>query len=343
MIDHNIVGISKVKTEQLSEFYKRVFKNRNKILTNHWQWWYRSNYLGYEPIVLISNNKVVGQAGLIPTKIRIEKEILPAIWFIDFAVLPEYQNQGLGKILTKEWMNICPNQITFCNDYSLNIFKKFGWSTNFNTKRLARPIDPTRWIPLLNKFRLNIFSSIYKNSLKKKFSNINAIDPYPIKSNYEILADSFKKRKSRKTTSPEILRDEDWLNWRLMKCPFNKNIYFFEYKENFAVIHIITTANIKRLHILYSYYVNNPEEEKLFRLIFKWALNNSIDLVWANSNDERLIKKFEKILPNHFSKPMNFASWSSDKEMHKKLQLGLTNSQGIDSDNDIISFDENYF
>ena len=96
MIDYNIISISKVKIDQLSEFYKKVFKNRYKALTNHWKWWYRSNYLGYEPIILISKNKVVGQAGLIPTKIQIEKEILPAIWFVDFAVLPEYQGLGLA-------------------------------------------------------------------------------------------------------------------------------------------------------------------------------------------------------------------------------------------------------
>ena len=39
---------------------------------------------------------------------------------------------------------------------------------------------------------------------------------------------------------------------------------------------------------------------------------------------------------------MNFASWSADKKIHEKLQTGLVNSQGMDSDNDIISLDENY-
>ena len=77
MIDYNIISISKVKIDQLSEFYKKVFKDRYKTLTSHWKWWYRSNYLGYEPIILIKDTKVVGQAGLIPAKIKIEKEILP--------------------------------------------------------------------------------------------------------------------------------------------------------------------------------------------------------------------------------------------------------------------------
>ena len=39
---------------------------------------------------------------------------------------------------------------------------------------------------------------------------------------------------------------------------------------------------------------------------------------------------------------MNFASWSSNKKIHEKLQLGLANSQGIDSDNDTISLVDEY-
>ena len=128
----------------------------------------------------------------------------------------------------------------------------------------------------------------------------------------------------------------------MAECPFNKNIYFFEYKENFAIVHIFTSKNIKRLHIIYAFCLNSPDEESLFCSIFKWALYNSIDLVWANSNNKELIKKIEKVLTNRFTKPMNFASWSADKKIHEKLRLGLANSQGIDSDNDTISLVDEY-
>jgi len=342
MIDYNIIKISKVKIDHLSEFYKKVFKDRYKTLTNHWRWWYRDNYLGYEPIMLCSGDTVVGQAGLIPTKIEIEKKILPAIWFVDFAVLPAYQGKGIGRILTKEWMNICPNQITFCNDLSLKIFRKFGWEENNFSRRLARPINPIKWLPFFKKFKLNFFSNTYKNLLDKNLKEVNMINPFSISSNYKIIFDSFKKKQKHNTIYPEIVRDENWLNWRLMECPFNKNIYFFEYKENFAIVHIFTSKNIKRLHILYTFYLNNSEEDNLFRSIFKWSLQNSVDLIWANSNNAKMIKKFEKIFPNRFTKPINFASWSADKKVHEKLKLGLNNSHGIDSDNDIISLDDDY-
>ena len=76
-------------------------------------------------------------------------------------------------------------------------------------------------------------------------------------------------------------------------------------------------------------------------MIFNWALNNEIDLVWANSNDSELIKKYEKVFTNKFTKKMNFASWSSDKIIHKKLNHHAPCTHAIDSDNDLISIEDN--
>ena len=39
-------------------------------------------------------------------------------------VLPEFRKSGFGEQIIKEWMKICENKITFCNDLSLKIFKK---------------------------------------------------------------------------------------------------------------------------------------------------------------------------------------------------------------------------
>ena len=136
MIDYNIINISQVKIDHLSEFYKKAFNKRHITLIKHWKWWYRNNYLGYEPLILLNKSEIIGQAGLIPVKIKVENKILPAIWFVDFVVLPKFQGQGFGKILTEAWMKTCPNQITYCNNKSLSIFKKFGWEENKSTKRL---------------------------------------------------------------------------------------------------------------------------------------------------------------------------------------------------------------
>ena len=343
MIEYNISTISKVKTENLFDFYKKAFPNRYKILCKNWKWWYRNNYLSCEPILLVLKNKVIGQAGLIPIKIKIKEKIIPAIWFIDYAVLPEYQNKGFGKILTKEWMKICPNQITFCNKQSLRIFKKFNWDSNYSTKKIAYPINPLKYLPIINKFELNIITSKYKNILKKPYDDMSLIYPHLIADNSKIILDSFNKKKNKKTDFFEILRDEDWFNWRLIENPFKKNIYFFENNGSFAIVNIFKIKNIKRLNILYIFHLDHEKgEEDLIKKIFYWSLNNSIDLVWANSNNQNLIKKYQKVLTKRFSSNMNFASFSSDKNVKDKLKLGFSDTHAIDSDNDIILLDDSY-
>ena len=64
--------------------------------------------------------------------------------------------------------------------------------------------------------------------------------------------DSFNENSKLLSKDNGILRDEDWLNWRLMECPFKKNIYFFEYKGNIAIVHIFFSNYIKRLNILHT-------------------------------------------------------------------------------------------
>jgi len=331
MTNYNIIKISEVDNDQLLDFYKKAFYHRHKILSKHWKWIYRNKYLGFETLVLIKDQKVVGQAGLIPTKIQINKEILPATWFVDFAVLPEYQRKGYGTALTEEWMKISPNQITFCNNKSLKIFRSLGWSSNNKSKSIVKPLDPINFIYFFRNFKNNYFSRFYKKILRKKLNNIGLIKPYSIKNNYKDLFESFKKRKNNFLNT--VLRDEDWLNWRIMECPFRKNIHFFEYKGSFAIVHISINKKIKRLNILYCYNLydlNGLNEEILIKLIYKWALDNSVDLIWANSNIKDMIKKYENIFTNRFTKNLNFASWSLNKKAHSEL----SDLQAVDSDND---------
>ena len=143
--------------------------------------------------------------------------------------------------------------------------------------------------------------------------------------------DTFKIKKIVKNDgSAEIIRDEQWLQWRLLECPYKKDIYFFEHKNNFAIVHIFVTENIKRLNILYTYCTDSPQINELIMSIANWSINNNIDLVWMVNSD----KDLKKIFPRLLNKSINFASWSSDNKISKILQNGLLDSQGIDSDVD---------
>ena len=107
---YEINKISEVTKDQLSDFYKKTYYPRYKSLTNHWRWWYRVGYNEFEPLIISIDNKVIGQAAYLPTELNVLGNKVPAIWFVDYAILPEFKGKGLGKIMYKEWMKICPNQ-----------------------------------------------------------------------------------------------------------------------------------------------------------------------------------------------------------------------------------------
>ena len=330
-VKYKINKISEIATDQLSEFYKKTYYKRYKSLTSNWRWWYRVGYNELEPLILSVDNKVIGQAAYLPINLNILGNIVPAIWFVDYVVLPEFKGKGLGKILSKEWMKICPNQMAICSDDSLRVLKKLGWKDNYTTKRLARPISTLKFLPILKNLKLNFVNRTLRYFIKKKYSRNISINPYKISDNFKIIDDSFKLRKIVKNNEfAEIIRDEKWLHWRLIECPYKKDIYFFEYKNNFTIVHIFLIENIKKLNILYTYSADKLQENELFVQIINWSINNNIDLVWAVSRNT----DFENIFPKIFNKPLQFASWSSDEKIFKTLQNGLSNLQGIDTDND---------
>ncbi len=336
-VKYKINKISEIATDQLSEFYKKTYYKRYKSLTSNWRWWYRVGYNELEPLILSVDNKVIGQAAYLPINLNILGNIVPAIWFVDYVVLPEFKGKGLGKILSKEWMKICPNQMAICSDDSLRVLKKLGWKDNYTTKRLARPINTLKFLPILKNLKLNFVNRTLRYFIKKKYSRNISINPYKISDNFKIIDDSFKLRKIVKNNEfAEIIRDEKWLHWRLIECPYKKDIYFFEYKNNFAIVHIFVIENIKKLNILYTYSADKLQENELFVQIINWSINNNIDLVWAVSRNT----DFENIFPKIFNKPLQFASWSSDEKIFKTLQNGLSNLQGIDTDNDSWEYAE---
>jgi hypothetical protein len=323
--------ISEVDKVELSEFYKKTFYQRYKNLTNNWRWWYRVGYDKQEPIILSIDNKIIGQASYLPTKLNVLGNEISAIWFVDYAILPEYMGKGLGKFLCEEWMKICPNQMAICSPYSLRVLKKFGWKENLTTQRLAKPINILKFLPGVRHLKLNFLDSTIRHFVKRKFNNNYLIKPFEIVKNFKVLNESFKLKKSEKNNGlAQIVRDEKWLYWRLMECPYKKDIFFFELNNNFAIVHIFLVKNIKKLNILYTYSTDNLQENELITKIINWSLNNSIDLVWSINRKKNL----ENIFPAILNKPVQYACWSSDSKTFEVLKKGLSDFHGIDSDND---------
>ena len=329
-LKYKINKISEVPQDQLSVFYKKTYSLRYKSLINNWRWWYRVGYNEFEPLIVSIDNKVIGQAAYLPTEINVQGSKVPAIWFVDYATLPEFKGKGLGKIMYREWMKICPNQMAICSDDSLRVLKKFGWKDNASTQRLAKPINTLNFLPVIKNLNLNFANNLLRYFIKRKYHRNISVNLYKITDNFKVIKDSFKSKKILKNNEyANIERNYAWLNWRLMECPYKKDIFFFEYKNNFAIVHVFFNY-VKRLNVLYTYTTDQNHENELYFQIMNWAINNNIDLVWAINRQ----KSLENIFPTVFNKPLKFAAWSTDEKILKILKNGLLDLQGIDTDTD---------
>ena len=168
MKNYIIKKFSSINEVQLYQFYKKVYRNIDKTFIKNIRWQYRIGYNQFEPIVIIVENKIIGHAGLIPGEIENQGQKYPVIWGSDFDILPEFRSRGYGKILTNEWMKICPNQISFGNNLSFGLFKRLNWKTNFSTIRKIYPINYFKITPIIKNFGLNIGNNFIRYFLKKK-------------------------------------------------------------------------------------------------------------------------------------------------------------------------------
>ena len=332
MKKYNIKKISQIDKNELQEFYKNTFNNRNASLIQNYNWCYRLGYNNFEPLVLLIDNKIIGHAGLIPADINIKGKNNSAIWFTDFAIVPEYRQQGFGKILTKEWMNICPLQITYCNDSSLKVFKKVGWKVTFSTKRVIKPINYFKVTPFLKKIRINFGDTLVRSLLKKKLEKYSAIKPIKINENFITNISKFEKENCR-NKSTYLIRDENWFKWRLLDCPYREELFFFENDGDYLVAHIFNHKNLKRLNILYTFC--KKKDDEILNMVFKWSIENNIDFIWYLTNKKMNYSLFSYL----FRKPLNFAYNSSEPSNLLALSNGFVNSEAIDSDTDFASME----
>jgi len=309
--NYTIKKSSVVDVNELKGFYKTAYFSRGEVFYENFNWFYKTNFSDETPLVICIKDKIIGHAGVLTDNLIFNGVVHKFTWLTDLIILSKYRNLGLANRLVSEWMNICENKITFPNDTALKIYKKFEWRTS---GEITRIINTT----FLDKIFLKKF--IFKNKIKKL--KVYKIDKSIIKDILEV------ETKNNSSEVLKIVRDETWFNWRFVQCPFLENILCFQYDDQFIVAQLFEGKNKGRMNILYS-TENFLEESKIFQAIKLWASDQGINFLWHISNVKNTRKNiFSKIL----KKKMNFAYYTSNKELSKQLNYGINNIQAGDSD-----------
>ena len=316
MNQFHIKKISEIDQNKLYKFYQNSFNYKNSDL-HIFNWRYRLGFRNFEPLVLEVDDEICGHAGLIANDFKIKDEIKTGIWFTDFYINKNYRSLGYGKLLTQAWMKICPIQVTICNETSLKIFKKLSWSYN---NRFLRNLKISNYFSLIPTFKKSDLINI--TTINSKDLMLREIDNQTI----SILARESENFLSKKSFA--IVRDENWFKWRILDCPYKKNIFIFNYKGIDIIIEVKLKYKFKILNII---YISKPIEINFLGLFSKFIKKNNINFISYISNNKKLLN-----INLPWSRKLNFAFYSENSSIKSLIDRDFDDLQYIDSDIDFI-------
>ena len=329
-----IRNASTIEHGAMNRFYASAYPDRATFLSEHWRWLYRlGRFPGIEPLVLMDGERVVGQAGVIPLMLSRLGKTTPAMWFVDFAILPEFQGKGHGKALTEAWMAQCPDRITFCNERSIEVFRKFGWKERSDASALTQPLELAA--PLRRRFGPlgaalgTVLSAPARAYLRARTygAPVLTTNPLPLDSGglAELLDDA--------TAATRVVRDADWVRWRLLENPRRAEHVLASAGGVSAVFRLFNSLGRKRAHLLHIGRGPDAARTAMIKAFTRWALDQDVDDLWLATDDETLLAAAAPLLTRRHR--MRFAWHSADSAVAGVL-AGRLPTQGIDSDHDLM-------
>jgi len=306
---------SSVDDGALRRFYAAAFPERAAFLGDHWRWLYRvGRFPGIEPLVAVDGERVVGHAGAIPLTLSRLGVEAPAIWFVDFSILREYQGRGGGAALTEAWMKLCPDRVTFCNDRSIRVFRKFGWRERFDASVRSLPI----------------FDGPVRLALRALLAGAPELKTGPLPADPAELSRALDDASAGPV---RVVRDEDWTRWRLYEHPRAAEHLLAEHDGVRAVLRLFNSLGRRRAHLLHVGPGPADARARLVAGFARWAVERGARGAWMATNDPGLLDAASRRLPRGFT--LRFAWHSDDAAVGQALFEGLP-TQGLDSDHDLM-------
>ncbi len=324
-----------IPPERLTPFFAAAWPARSAFLNEHWRWLYRvDRFPGLEPLVLLDEGKVVGFAGSMPVKIVRDGRESTAIWFVDFHLLPAWRGKGHGKTLTEAWMSQCPRRITFCNDESMRVFLKLGWTEKTGASVRSMPLELSGPLGRLWGPAGTAAGLLLGPALRLAQRVLCAGAPMPDVKPLPLDAGGLSERfDDSRAPGPRIPRDAEWARWRLLENPRRGELVLAEAGGVSGVFRLFTSLGRRRAHLLLVGPGSAAARAGLAKGFVRWALDNRADDAWAAGTDAEVSAALAPLLRRE--RPVRFA-WSAAEPASADLLAAPLVTQGADSDHDLM-------
>lgn len=291
--DTRVRPAADVPVAALEDFYDRMFPKRAAFLKRHWRWLYRagSNESIPSPLVAVAGDRVVGYGGLIPVTLRRGREERTAAWFVDFAILPEFQRKGIGILLAKRGMAACSLHIGFGNERSVGMLLKCGWESRSHTlcfRLLLRPERHPKFQGASAKALATLAGLATRAVWWARAFARQELSASPATT--DRLA-AFSEREAG--SALHVPRSAEFLRWRISTHPCAEEYFVLDlrggrgHKGYSAVARVVEDGAYRRLNLL-TLHAEAPGREALSSFlagVVGWALKHDVhDVVLVTSD-----------------------------------------------------------
>lgn len=341
-----VVTAEEVDAAQLDRFLRSYFSEQHcDFLRDHGLWHHRSNK--HRLVVLNNSNQIVGYCAFIPTVIWLLDREMPASFWVDLYVPPEWRGRGIQSLTDQTIRQMAGLQLGFPNKFVLAIHRKHGWGVREDYRSMILPLIPLKVVRLRfvgggKGLALRCAAQLarpaawlYRRWLERYKPASAQILEEP---EAESLAAIFLRHRGGWITTN---RSADFIRWRYLESPHRSQYTFLtggsgSIPSLAAVSRTLRRQGVTVTHILDIF--GNLEDRKglsdLLRLAVREAVKQGASQVRAMASDPTLMSTLR--LNGFFAGRFRLRWFSQDPEVMRIIGESRCHWVLADSDNDLL-------
>ncbi len=244
-----VTTAAQVDRSALEAFLFRLYPPaKAEFLCLHGAWWHGGDENRW---VLSVDGQIAGYCAVIPTRVLIEGDETPAIWWVDLVIAPEFRGRGLQSLFDTQIRETAMLKLGVPNALAAKIHRKHGWGVREDYQVLLLPLQPPQvktvrmtpgWRGKLIRVAalvLSPFAFLLRRRFEGYFPQTARRVPTP---SPDALAAVFARNQRDDLTT--VHRDAAFIQWRYLDAPYRDELTFYLAGPDASPTHYLITRQI---------------------------------------------------------------------------------------------------
>lgn len=312
---------TEVPAERLRAFLEATFPDRRTAET--WRWQYRVGFRpGRAPLAVLLDGEVIALASSMPFDLVMDGASYRGDWYVDFATLPEYRGQGLGRWATQAWMEGTDFGLACgCTPGSRAVFHKCGWREREDSYLhyfFLRPLDHPRLVERVPPFARRALNRAVRPAARLAYLplgvRLGADALRPVDAAFRTLFLARPEEERGATTR----RDAAYYAWRLEASPDRDRYRVLEVAGICGLVKLVERDGVRSLDLLWlSDPLRRLAAARLVASLARWGLERGYSFVRFYTSDPALSRTLT--LQGSFVRRPVFAWYAADPVLAERF------------------------